>query len=504
MIRNLLPAAAAVVGVAALGTPSVASLSPVPAPQSAPASAHPAQPPNVVLLMVDDATVEDIEYMPNVQALLVEQGTSFTRSYSPYPVCCPARATVLTGQYAHNHGVLDNMAPLGGASVFDDSATIATYLTDDYDTAIIGKYLNDFDTYEYIPPGWDTWKVPIERSTYNYMHQIMNLNGRVKTFDTHMTNQYGRQVRGFISKADQPYFAYVSWVAPHTGTPRETSDDPVSPYVEEQYRDTYVGPRLPVDPSFNEADMTDKRQAMQSLPPLTVAQIAAMQEKLAQRRESLRSVDDEVARIVREVRRSGELRNTYFIFVSDNGQMQGQHRISYGKGVAYEPASRVPLIIRGPGFPAGATYDNVTGLQDVTPTILSMTRQWRDQEEAQIDGVSLLKLIRGSLSTDRVQVIETAQASELTDTQIERGATLSRTEAQRLSGVSWTMQGIVTSDGWKYTHYPQTDEVEMYDLNMDPYEEQNLAGLPGYRAEQDRLERLYEQYRSCGGRHCQQ
>ncbi|HZG66060.1 MAG TPA: sulfatase-like hydrolase/transferase, partial [Herpetosiphonaceae bacterium] len=427
---------------------------------------------NVVLMMMDDATSEDIQYMPNVQKLLVEQGTNFARNYSPYPVCCPARATVLTGQYAHNHGVLGNVSPHGGASVFDDSHSIATYLTDDYDTAIVGKYLNHFEETYYVPPGWDTWQVPVNGTTYNYAHQVLSLNGTLQTFDAYMTDQYGLQAQAFIDEADEPFFAFISWVAPHNGTPHETPDDQHgTPYVEEEYRGSYMGPLLPEDSSFNETDVTDKHSALRDEPLLTSKIVALIQEKLVQRRESLRSVDDQVANLVASVADSGELDHTYFVLISDNGQMQGQHRIERGKGVPYEPSARVPLIIRGPGFPAGSTYNKVTGLQDVTPTILSMTSQWRDQREDQIDGVSLLNLLQKRAATNRVQVIEAAQTTDLTDIQIEKGATPTRSEARDLQTVSWTWRGIVTSGGWKLLHFPPTNEYEMYNLDKDPYEE---------------------------------
>lgn len=499
MSRKLLPVAIAVLCATTLGGPSAASTSPEPAP--VPASSAPAA--NVVLIMVDDATVEDMEYMPNVQRLLVRQGTTFTRNYSPYPLCCPARATTLTGQYAHNHRVLDNVAPLGGASVFDDSRTIATYITDDYDTAIVGKYLNDFDTPTYVPPGWDTWKVPVKGTTYNYMDQTMSINGRLRDFpDTFVPHHYGNQVRTFIANAKGSFFAFASFVSPHYGKPRETLNDPVSPYVEPKYQDTYAGPPLPEDPTFNEVDVSDKRPAVANQPLLKSKRVAKISEQMAQRREALHSVDDEVGLIVRKVRRLGQLDNTYFVFVSDNGFMQGQHRITDGKSAAYEPAARVPLVIRGPGIPTG-TYDNVTGLQDLTPTILSMTGQWGDQPVAQIDGVSLLDLLAGQTTT-RAQVLETVHGANLADAQVEAGATPSTQMTQRLvsGSVPWDMRGIVTSDGWKYTKYPQTGEVEMYDLNIDPYEEQNVAGLPGYKDQQARLGRLYQRYRSCEGSRC--
>ncbi len=460
------------------------------------------QPPNVVLFMLDDATAEDVEHMPNVQQLLADQGTTFTNHYAPYPLCCPARATLLTGQYPHNHQVLDNVAPLGGAMVFDDSNTIATYLTDDYRTAFIGKYMNDFDDLTYVPPGWDTWKVPVD-GTYDFMRQTMSLNGTLREFEGYTTTTYGQQARVFIDKSAAPYFAVVSFVAPHRGTPHDDyPDDPDSPYVDVPYRGTYDGPSLPVDTSFNETDLSDKHASLSDRPLLTDDEIAYISERLAQRRESLRSVDDEVASIVEQVAAEGELDNTYFVLLSDNGQMQGQHRVVQGKSLPYEPSTRVPLIIRGPGFPAGRDFSDVTGLQDVTPTVLSMTRQWQDQPEAQIDGISLVNLLRGTAVNNRAEVIEAAEASGLTDVQIENGKEPGAAQAQQLSTVEWKWRGIVTGDRWKYVHFPRSGEFEMYNLNVDPFEEHNIYGDPAHARKQDRLAALYAAYRSCDGNEC--
>jgi N-acetylglucosamine-6-sulfatase len=470
----------------------------------APTSAISERPPaNVILILLDDATVEDMEYMPAVQHLLVDQGTTFRYTYTPDPLCCPARATLLTGQYPHNHRVLDNVAPIGGASVFNDTNTIATYLNDDYRTGIFGKYLNDFDTRRYVPPGWDTWNVAV-RGVYNYVHTGESINGVRHPFDTYMTGLYGRQARAFISgsvRRGRPFFAFVPFVAPHGGTPHETADDPPSPYVAAKYRNTYAGPSLPRDPSFNEEDVSDKRFAVQQLPLLAPDRIAVISEQLKQRREALQSVDDQVKTMVDRVTSLGQADNTYFIFTSDNGFMQGQHRIGFGKKVAYEPSTRVPLVIRGPGIAAGATYKRVTGLQDITPTILSMTHQWHDQPLAQIDGVDLLSLLNGR-RTHRVQVIESAHSSSLTDNQIAAGAEPTRRQARRLSSVSWRWRGIVTSNRWKYVRY-LSGEVEMYDLKADPYEERNVYGTPGYGSQQARLRALYHRYTKCDASRCQ-
>lgn len=136
--------------------------------------------------MLDDANVEDIDYMPEVQARLVDRGVTFGKNYSPNQLCCPARATALTGNYSHNTGVVDNVAPLGGVTAFDDSSTLATWLDPDYRTAFVGKYLNQYGQQAggntYVPPGWDEWKVPPGRVTYHYLGQRLNSNGTMRDF----------------------------------------------------------------------------------------------------------------------------------------------------------------------------------------------------------------------------------------------------------------------------------------------------------------------------------
>lgn len=463
-------------------------------------------PPNVVVFLLDDAAAEDVEYMPAVQQLLVDQGTTFTRNYVPFPLCCPARATIFTGLYPHNHRVLGNIAPYGGFTAFNDTNTFATLIDDDYDTAFIGKYFNDYaDTDEgrhYVPPGWDMWRGSVEPGTYSYMRQTLNMNGTLRRFPgVYSTRLFGEKGRLFLQNRvgqTDPFLLYQSFVAPHGGAPHEL-DDPYlpTPYVEPQYQNTYLGPRTPDDPSFNEEDVSDKRPAVQEQPPLDPVQIAAIGEAIAQRREALQSVDDEIEATIAEVAAMGELDNTYFVLLSDNGYMNGQHRQVQGKMAAYEPAARVPLIIRGPGVPAGASYDGVTGLQDIAPTILSMTRQWGDQPVAPMDGRSLLPLLKGTKDDTRPQLLERTVVDPYGDQLI------ARTDVQsRLTSVEWAMHGIVTQDRWKYVEYPREGAVELYDLSSDPYELENLAGQREYRRVERDLAALLEQYRWCSGTAC--
>ncbi|CAN5534465.1 sulfatase [soil metagenome] len=462
---------------------------------------------NIVFFLLDDATAEDVEYMPNVQSLLREQGVTFTRAYSAFPLCCPARASILTGNYPHNHRVLGNVDPLGGFEIFNDPQTFATWINDDYSTALVGKYLNDYaDTYRgrrYVPPGWDAWRAPVEPGTYNYLNQTLNIDGALVDFPGEYSSRlYGRLAREFLDDqgaGPEPFMLYLSFVAPHNGIPRDPDDQfKRNPYVEPLYRDTYTGPVTPNDLSYNEADVSDKQSGVQDNPLLTRREVAGASENLVQRREALRSVDDEIAATIAKVASLGELDDTYFILASDNGYIQGQHRISRGKSSAYEPSAHVPLIVRGPGLAPGSEYRGLVGLQDIAPTILTMSKQWRDQREPVMDGRSLLPLVDGTQSTRRAQLLEVTQRDHLSEQQISRP-----NDPAATGKVTWVLRGLVTPTGWKYVEYRQSGGVEMYNLRADPFEETNRANDPGLSRRQERLDGWLRSLKSCDGLECQ-
>lgn len=200
------------------------------------------------------------------------------------------------------------------------------------------------------------------------------------------------------------------------------------------------------------------------------------------------AVDAKVRQIVELVTARGELDDTYFFFTSDNGYMEGQHRISTGKLQVYEPSAAVPLIIRGPGFPAGSEYRRVAGLQDLAPTLLDLAGVGVPEAAPEIDGVSLRGLVDGSVSSRRPQVVEIADNSRIRN--------------ERRAGPSWLARAVVTNSQWKYVEYPLTDEVEMYRLRKDPYELRNLARGSEHRRKEARLRRLLHRYRNCVGADC--
>jgi len=314
----------------------------------------------VVLILLDDARYDDMAAMPEVVQQIGDAGASFSHFYAPFPLCCPARATLLSGQYPHNHGVLGNTAPQGGFKEFRDTSTLATWLNSTYRTGLIGKYFNQYAP-PYTPPGWDEWMVP--KAMYNYTGSSWWIDqgpvGAYKSFPGYQTDTIGSLASDFVTRnaaSPEPFFLYTSIVAPHDGSPR--TDDPSwfsnpSPYVKPEYQNRFAGQGTG-DPSFNEADVSDKPLKPA---PLSASEIQNLVEQNAQRREAELSARDQVIKIMNALKSSGELDNTYIMFMSDNGYILGEHRIRGGKvaPTRWPTACRswcvVPASSRAPACP---------------------------------------------------------------------------------------------------------------------------------------------------------
>ena len=191
-----------------------------------------------------------------------------------------------------------------------------------------------------------------------------------------------------------PFFLSVGFLAPHTGGPAEPGDPPGgSPAVgAPRHRGAFAGAPLPRPPGFSERNVADKPPRIKRLPRLTPARIALIRQKYEQRLESLLAVDDGVDEIIDALRQAGELENTLVIFTSDNGFFHGEHRIWSGKAQVYEPAIRVPLLMRGPGITPGRRPNRIVGNVDLAPTILQAAGL---PPRPELDGRSLLSLARG-------------------------------------------------------------------------------------------------------------
>jgi N-acetylglucosamine-6-sulfatase len=457
-------------------------------PAAAPAFNNIDGKPNVILFLTDDQTWSDMRPLGAVRRRIGKAGTRFTHAFSQYPLCCPARATLLTGQYAHNHGVMGNAPPHGGFQAFDDGETLPVWLQRaGYNTLMLGKYLNEYDKPEnrsYLPPGWTQWQVPVV-AVYSYRSFTMNENGRFVRYVRHPAEHVAARGARLIERyaaSEKPFFLHAGFVAPHSGGPVEP-DDPRAvdgnralrtPGVAPEYRDAYGGLDLPSKPSMFEDDMTDKP----ALTPVRNRPRWEFRELYEQRLESLLSVNDAVDRMLDALAATGEARETVVIFTSDNGYLIGEHR-SIGKTVGYEESIRVPLYIRGPGFAPGVTRHQLVTLADLTSTI---TRAAGATPTLLQDGRPLQRLSQdAAVSADRAVLLEAGPAP--------------RTGERRL------YTGIRTPDDRTLIRW-HTGDLEYYNLREDPFElDGRLSGTETPQERDELLTRL-RVLRNCAGATC--
>jgi arylsulfatase A-like enzyme len=449
----------------------------------APAAAA-AERPNIVVVTTDDQRASDMRVMPEVRRLIGGAGTTFQNSYVNYPLCCPSRATFLTGQYMHNHGVTWNNFPYGGYYAFrNQRETLPVWLQKaGYHTALIGKYLNEYGERRAreIPVGWDDWYGGVDPSTYHYFGFTLNENGRLRHYGksarNYQTDVLARKAVALIRERAprrQPFFLWVTPTAPHTVT--DTARAEGTPAVPApRHANRFANARLPRPPSFDEADMSDKPQLLRYLPAFTPEQIDLLTDHYRGRLGSLLAVDEAVTRMVAALRRTGELDNTLFVFTSDNGWLLGEHRVRGQKYVGFEEAIKVPLMVRGPGFPAGRRVQEQASNVDLAPTILQAAgaRPGRVQ-----DGVSLRKLL-GRRPPKRDLLVETG-------TNTPGLPTYSQLHTRR-----WVLEDV------------STGEVELYDLSRDPFQLDNLAYDPSFAAIRAKLEARLAKLRDCAGSGC--
>lgn len=487
------------------------------------AAAMPKQP-NVVLVMADDMRVDDLAFAPNLRKLIAEHGVSFENSFAPFPLCCPSRASFLTGQYAHNHKVWWHDPPYGYGA-FDDSRTIATSLQDaGYRTGFIGKYLNRYGlarskvtgdpSARYVPNGWDDWRAAVEPpaesdihgNTYDYMDTPFNVNG---TIDNKYRGVYQTDVIGDMSvgmskrfaRGEKPFFMYVNYVAPHHGQPNPP-DEPRYVEDEDGHEVHVVTPAVPdwargrFDDKVRrasgvartgeeiEADVSDKpRELQKRVQPLGDEAKDALLFATRRRAEAVYVMDRNIARLVAELQRSGAWEDTVFAFTSDNGMIIGEHGLGMTKVRAHEPSLRVPLLVTGPGLRAGEKrYDPISTV-DLTATILDLAdAQPSHRPDGQSRVPSLLEGDQGWTTPVVTEAVFTARGKDpaFTDLRTTIGIRVSR---------------------YSYTRY-KSGETELYDLVEDPREDTNVADDPAYDEVRAALDELWPEVKDCQGAGC--
>jgi N-acetylglucosamine-6-sulfatase len=448
------------------------------ASQTEPSHAQTVSRPNIVFILLDDMRASDLSkvvngqyVMPKTHNLLVEKGVNFTKPWVTRSLCCPSRATILRGQYPHNHTVWTNVNPSGGFWRFSDlgleNSTIATWLDNpnnfadrvDYDTILIGKYLNrygkapdgSYAPTTYVPPGWDYWYA--WEGDY-YSDKTYDINewkwsdgqpqGRIVTYQRsqiHDTYLHANTAVDFIknTRGGAPFFMHLSPNAPHSPA-----------YSAPRHANLFTDTPLPRPSSFNEADVSDKPAWVRNKPLLSSTKIRELTNLYRKRLRALKSVDDMVGRVVGALRDIGELSNTYIVLTSDSGLYLGEHRLEH-KAAAYNAALRIPLVIRGPDVPAGVRRSQMALNNDFAPTFAS----WAGVTPPPfVDGRSLGPLLSTSppATWRSAFLVEHRKADE---------------EYAYVKAIP-NYDAIRTAQ-YSYVEYA-TGERELYDLNADPTE----------------------------------
>ena len=441
--------------------------------------------PNVVVIMSDDQTTGDMRVMSKTRNLIGAPGVTFRNNVVTYALCCPSRSTFLTGQYPHNHRVRSN----GDYEQFVHTNTLPLWLQDaGYITGHIGKYLNGYgelDSLE-VPPGYTEWYGSIGQSAYDYYGYIVNENGKLVTYgsnpENYQTDTYTAKAVDFIGRhgpaaaaGGQPFFLFVTYLAPHWGDPIEPGDPTLqTPVPAPRHKGRFASEMLPTSPAFNEADMSDKPLSMRRRPPLTATQVGELEVGYRQRLESLLAVDEGVANIMGALQGAGVLQNTIVVYTSDNGWFQGEHRIGFGKVLPYEPAVKVPLLIRGPGIAPGRKVSAPVANVDLAPTILAAAG---GTAQLTMDGRSLWPLLQGQAtwSSPRHILVEDSPSGGL-------------------ATVFWSIR----KGKYVYTEYANGDR-ELYDLSLDSAQVASRHADPTYLNVRTRLAKHLAAMKFCVG-----
>jgi arylsulfatase A-like enzyme len=468
------------------------------------------------LIQTDDQTLRELsrKTMPETHRLLTDRGTTFSRYMVTTAECCPSRASLLTGQYAHNHGVTSNQ--IAYPALIDKGNVLPVWLQNaGYATLHVGKFLNKYQDFANPPtqvaPGWDQWYTIMGDAPYYdydyYVNGTVHHRGvRDSDYVTRVLNRRARKLVATYAPRRKPFYLELDERAPHTLHGRDPSDpcQRARGAIPDPRDENSLGDvKLPRPPSFNERDVSDKPSFIRDQPLLDAADRRKVKRRWECALESLRAVDRGVAKVFDAVRRSGELNRTVFVFLSDNGLFFGEHRIDDIKVLPYEEGIRVPLVIRMPkryrhGAPrlaaSGAPVANI----DLAPTILQLARGTPCATPGDcrtMDGRSILPILRRqrSFPHDRPLLTEYDRSAP------GQSPTCTFQGVRTRSAIYIRTTSVVDRSTHQCT---PASAQERYDLAADPYELHNLCfggGACPADQRQAELEKRLTELSDCSG-----
>lgn len=509
--------------------------------------------PNFVVIQTDDQPLNVFDgrfrdlndnwrlIMPKTMKLLRDKGITFSQYLTPFPLCAPSRASLLSGRYAQNHGVIRIGGARGGWQAWQSNPIMNENLPVwlqrvGYRTHHFGKFMNHYggpdDPAETIvPPGWDNWVTDAtDNSTREFYGYTQNINGEITPrlgwpwYDPgggrdpdgcpwlglhichyHTDSMSIQAERAIRQSGPEPFYMQIDYHTPH-GDMRP----PIGPEPAVRHYDTALRSPGPRPPGFNERDISDKprflREADEAA-PMSRHEINQIDTEYRKSVEALRSVDDGVGRIIAALRQTGRLANTYIIYTSDNGYFNGQHRISRGKLLAYEPAIRVPFVMRGPGIRPKTRSHELVANQDVAPTIIQLAgaraRYMIDGRTMRPFWVKPKRRARRPILLSSYQQATHLIPGDYPDEPVVVAGNRNRGRSGAgVSVVSPSQNYVGIRLGpYKYVRY-ENGELELYVNRDDPAELQNRANNRRYRHIVRYMERQLETLRGCRGQAC--
>ncbi len=424
---------------------------------------------NVVLILSDDERSDGTTVMKNVQRLLGDHGVTFTDAHVTTSQCGPSRASILTGQYAHHTGVLENFGPHSYPAFKDESNDLGVWMQRaGYETGLVGKYVNSYtDAYvnHKIPPGWDDWQVMDSIPMEEYYNYSINDNGTLvhygKKPSDYSTSVLTHKAVQFIHGARHPFFLYFAPVAPHL---------PAIPAPRDRGKLENIAPIN--SPNFNQRNIGKEPWRFWHKDLLNAAARLYINHVRIRQEESLLALDRSVRSVVQALRERHELNHTVILYTSDNGFLWGEHRLG-GKVWPYEESTHVPLIVRTPWTTSPKRNNQAVLNIDLAPTISALAGVTPGLPE---DGRSLLPFLQGKQVPWRHAFLVEYLGKDL----LHRSGPPPYVAVQTRRSLD-----VEYRNGWR----------ELYDLRQDPWELNNIADDPSTKALQitlsQVLQRLY-------------
>ncbi|KAH7253278.1 alkaline-phosphatase-like protein [Fusarium solani] len=489
--------------------------------------------PNVILILTDDQDLHmnSLDYMPLLQKHMADQGAQYKKHFCTTAICCPARVSLLTGRLAHNTNVTDVYPPYGGYPKFVSNGFNDAYLpvwlqAAGYDTYYTGKLFNAHTVQNYNKPwprGWTQSDFLLDPFTYAYYNSSFQRNrDPPRSYEgQHSVDVLAEKSYAFLkeaAKADKPFFLGIAPPAPHTdvefnwATARDSSALHLGgvnatvtfrpPVPAHRHEHLFQDARIPRTENFNPKTPSDSARWIQQRPPVSSSDLELYDHFYRQRLRTLQSVDELVDGLFDRLDRLGLLDNTYVFYTTDNGFHIGHHRLPPGKECGFEEDINVPLLVRGPGVPAGTRTDVVTTHTDLVPTILKLA------------GAALPEDLDGTAIPLSREDLYEAQATRHEHVTIEHWGFANYEGGEldiglRIPNNTYKAVRIVSPDYNLYYSVWCSGEHELYDLKTDPYQRRNLVSVEGSKVDGvplhrliSRLDSLIMVLKSCKGATC--